>query len=420
MAEVVMDDMAIGNPVSPMAQLWRFGPLPRLPYSAVPFPSNWELWRNFPSAMQQSPEGKNLLEPGRRAGRELRSGSYSPQVFAGTVTPIPGWRCVHYDGIVALAACEHFERGLGGESMMAVLLIAGIGLVLAGLLTVGLGVQLDLSFGNTLILAGAMAACTGIILLGIWTVVRELKNIARRLGAGVAAESHAGTTLQSWAASATPDDQAREDGGFLFSRDQRAAENADHAEPASPRPWHEEAASRDSVRGDVPSAPGPVEAAPALKPRRNLLFSSSSRKERERALTRTTEPSAADRRPASPGPASPAAPPASESSEVPPATFDDAWPKSERSKGADAPPLRSSGRAPSTFTEAKAGAPAADRYPPAARNEDQPPVTVLKSGVVDGMAYSLYSDGSIEAQMPEGMMRFASIDELRSHLDQRP
>ena len=41
-------------------------------------------------------------------------------------------------------------------------------------------------------------------------------------------------------------------------------------------------------------------------------------------------------------------------------------------------------------------------------------------GVVDGMAYSLYSDGSIEAQMPEGMMRFASIDELRAHLDQRP
>ncbi len=48
-----------------------------------------------------------------------------------------------------------------------------------------------------------------------------------------------------------------------------------------------------------------------------------------------------------------------------------------------------------------------------------PDVVVVKSGVVDGMAYSLYSDGSIEAQMPEGMMRFASIDELRTHLDQR-
>jgi hypothetical protein len=309
------------------------------------------------------------------------------------------------------------------SSMMVLLLIAGIGLVLAGLLTVGFGVQLDLSFGNTLILAGAMAACTGMILLGIWTVVRELKNIARRLGAGVAAEPHAGTMLQSAAAGAAPDDLAQEDGGFFFSRDQLAAENAGHAEPAAawsppPRPWREEAASRDRVRGDVPSTPEPVEAAPALKPRRNLLFSSSSRKERERAQARTTEPSAADLRPGSRGPAFPAAPPASESSEVPTVTFDYAWPKSERSKGGDAPPLRSSGRAPSTFTEA--GEPAADRYPPASQNEDQPPVTVLKSGVVDGMAYSLYSDGSIEAQMPEGMMRFGSIDELRSHLDQRP
>ena len=53
------------------------------------------------------------------------------------------------------------------------------------------------------------------------------------------------------------------------------------------------------------------------------------------------------------------------------------------------------------------------------RREEPQAVTVLKSGVVDGMAYSLYSDGSIEAQMPEGMMRFASIDELRAHLDQR-
>ena len=83
-------------------------------------------------------------------------------------------------------------------------------------------------------------------------------------------------------------------------------------------------------------------------------------------------------------------------------------------------PPRRSVRTPSTLTEPAALAPSADRYPPAPRSEDQPPVTVLKSGVVDGMAYSLYSDGSIEAQMPEGMMRFASIDELRAHLDHRP
>ncbi|HXX50060.1 MAG TPA: DUF308 domain-containing protein, partial [Xanthobacteraceae bacterium] len=46
------------------------------------------------------------------------------------------------------------------------------------------------------------------------------------------------------------------------------------------------------------------------------------------------------------------------------------------------------------------------------------PVSVLKSGVVDGMAYTLYSDGSIEAQLPQGTLRFGSITELRHHLEQ--
>lgn len=45
------------------------------------------------------------------------------------------------------------------------------------------------------------------------------------------------------------------------------------------------------------------------------------------------------------------------------------------------------------------------------------PVTILKSGVIDGMAYTLYTDGSIEAQLPTGLMRFASIDDLRTYLE---
>jgi hypothetical protein len=44
------------------------------------------------------------------------------------------------------------------------------------------------------------------------------------------------------------------------------------------------------------------------------------------------------------------------------------------------------------------------------------PVAILKSGVVDGMAYTLYVDGSIEAELPHGTLRFASINELRDHL----
>jgi len=45
------------------------------------------------------------------------------------------------------------------------------------------------------------------------------------------------------------------------------------------------------------------------------------------------------------------------------------------------------------------------------------PVSVLKSGVVEGMAYTLYSDGSIEAQLPQGRLRFGSITELRHHIE---
>jgi hypothetical protein len=49
---------------------------------------------------------------------------------------------------------------------------------------------------------------------------------------------------------------------------------------------------------------------------------------------------------------------------------------------------------------------------------DEPRVAILKSGVIDGMAYTLYTDGSIEAELPQGTMRFATIDQLRMHLEQ--
>lgn len=303
--------------------------------------------------------------------------------------------------------------------MMIVLLVAGIGFLLAGLVAIGFGIPInEFGFGNTLILAGTVAACTGMLLLGLWTAVKELKTIARRLGPGATAELPAGAALEAAAAARGA---AAQGGGFLFSRDQ-PAEVAGTAEPASspgaaPAPWQEEAASRDRAASDAAAELEPVGAAPEAKRRRNLLFSSTSRKERERAQVRTGEPLAPDLLSPDLRPAPSAAPPSSETGEPPPATFEDAWPKPERTRPADASLPRRSSRTPSTFTEAGADA---DRQPPAARGEEQPPVTVLKSGVVDGMAYSLYSDGSIEAQMPEGMMRFASIDELRSHLDHRP
>jgi len=43
-------------------------------------------------------------------------------------------------------------------------------------------------------------------------------------------------------------------------------------------------------------------------------------------------------------------------------------------------------------------------------------VAVYKSGVIDGMAYTLYTDGSIEAELPRGRIRFASVDALQNYL----
>ena len=42
---------------------------------------------------------------------------------------------------------------------------------------------------------------------------------------------------------------------------------------------------------------------------------------------------------------------------------------------------------------------------------------ILKSGVIDGMPYTLYADGSIEAELPQGTVKFASVDALRAHLE---
>lgn len=46
----------------------------------------------------------------------------------------------------------------------------------------------------------------------------------------------------------------------------------------------------------------------------------------------------------------------------------------------------------------------------------EPSVTVLKSGTIGGMSYTLYSDGSIEADLPDGVLRFASLQDLRDHV----
>ena len=173
--------------------------------------------------------------------------------------------------------------------MVAVLLVGGIGLLLAGLLAIGFGIPVkEFSFGNTLILSGAIVACTGVMMLGLWIVVLELKNIARRFGLGIPLDARVGADLPP----AGPGCQSgsgrrRLSCSAATSRRRKIPVTGSRRAP----PWHEETASRDRAPG---ASEQPVEAAPAVKPRRNLLFSSTSRKERERAQARTAEPSAVD------------------------------------------------------------------------------------------------------------------------------
>jgi hypothetical protein len=276
------------------------------------------------------------------------------------------------------------------------MLVAGIGLVLAGLLAIAYGIGVQLSTGNTLIIAGMIGVCTGMIMLGFWTTVRELRNIAKQLGNGLP-EARGEAAARPVPPVAATRDAAPAGGGFP------AAEPfEDPFSPVAPPPWQNHAVLRDHPIPQ-PTHPEP----PPSKPKRNLMFSSTSRKERERAETRSGEALPPDLLSSDLRSRLPTVPPV-ETAE-PPAPFNDAWPRAGRARPGE--PQRRVGRMPPTLAEANAGP---------AHAEDQPEVIVLKSGIVDGMAYSLYSDGSIEAEMPEGLMRFASIDELRVHLDQRP
>jgi hypothetical protein len=247
---------------------------------------------------------------------------------------------------------------------MVALLIIGLGVLASGLFALVYSIPIkDFSFGNTLIVAGTVAACSGLILVAAAVVVRQLQRIAQRIEAlsvplarGEAAEPALAMPSRMAPPAPEPPSWPRPETMALGTVPADAA-----PEPVAPR-------------SAPPSlVPEPVAAPDAGKGRRNLLFV-SSRRERERSRVASGDP----------------VPPGAYSELKPPAAAPEA-------------PVR----------QAAAAAP----LPP---SEPVPAAVVVKSGAVDGMAYSLYSDGSIEAQLPEGMMRFASISELRAHLERKP
>ncbi len=294
--------------------------------------------------------------------------------------------------------------------MMSGMLVAAALAVLAGLGAIAIGIPVkEFSFGNTMILSGTIGVCTGLILFGFSTVLAELKMISNRLRTRTATD--ADVRMLQLPASANrsdpepppvfPAEDAPREGGLPRGR----ARMPDLPSPLSP-----------PLR-NLPPEPAAEEGAaePPQRSKRNLLFASESRRERERAERRGADAAASDFRSPPTGEPPPVPPDEPAAAETPP-RFEEGWPRPERSRMPE--PLR-----PPFSRRLARAAPAFAEPEPAPIVEPQatsvPAVSIIKSGVVDGMAYSLYSDGSIEAQMPEGMMRFGSIEELRTHLEGR-
>jgi hypothetical protein len=312
--------------------------------------------------------------------------------------------------------------------MSVILFILGILITGAGIVTIGFGIPInEFSLGNTLIVSGTTAVAAGLILIGLAAAVDQLAQIATALRPRAGARP-------------VPQPQADEP-----------------ALPGAPRPGQ----SPVQAQGQVPvpvkvpvkaPMPAPPRAPTFANPRAEEDSASSSAIERLRSsLARTDQKagdaadaedvpysSAAHATPAGPGSGSSLGPNGaaaaagagapealkkptldflfrSKSREPQPEPFDAVWPK--RGPRRSDEPAGAGESAKPAAAEAPIDRPPAPETAHASGPDELRPAAILKSGVVDGMAYTLYADGSIEAQLPQGTVRFGSIAELRSHIE---
>lgn len=296
--------------------------------------------------------------------------------------------------------------------MSVLLFVVGAIAVMVGVGMVGYGIPInEFSFGNTLIVAGTTAVVGGLIVIAISAAVSKLQRIAETL------------------ATRTPVRSSRPIEMFEPPSGSRAAPMPGQI-PFPPSPKSEAAVREAQPPADMAVEDHPAAAAaPTLRnpDRPAAVAEEFEAKEYEYVSLSPQQPmlapAAVDQgEPAPPPPVSDDAFPVAgmrpqpavdapwRSSPQPPlerqsetSYFDALWPA--ESRPAKSPVI---GEAKPEPKRDLAQAPA-----PEAQSE---PVAILKSGVVDGMAYTLYVDGSIEAELPQGTLHFASINELRDHL----
>jgi hypothetical protein len=283
-----------------------------------------------------------------------------------------------------------FYRGTGRGVMSVVLLVVGALTTLAGLLLVASGVTMhEGTFDGEAITPGTIAAIGGLLLIGMGLAVRELRRIERTLAERATARAAGAAETSENAAAEAPEAAVR----IPFPGKQKRQLQVAAPSLAQVPP------ERLSVK--FPNLQGREEG-PVV----------------EEQIRAVTPPAAAGN--ASGGMSASATPRLDvrahpmDAPDGVKASGIGAFLAAGRSRkdGAAVPAqaaLAVSPPEPAPQAEAAVERTAAGR--PAAT------VTALKSGVLEGMPYTLYSDGSIEAQLPQGTLRFGSITALREHID---
>jgi hypothetical protein len=291
---------------------------------------------------------------------------------------------------------------------MAVLLFSvGTFALVAGLVMVGFGIPInEFSFGNTLISAGTTAAVGGLIIIAVGVAVGQLRRIAEGLAGDLPARYAQPMDLVEATGASSPAVAIPDRVPFPPRPKTVTSFPKMGSLPGIPT----NTASDDGYgQFAAPTLPNPEEAPMAVEDEISLSppqpSGGSAPKAEVRGLAGRGQEPATSWKPSSASTPQVGSPPRP----LQPARFDAMWPpeaKSPKSSVSDdvKPPSAS----------------ARDKFPPERPEpEVQKPraVAILKSGVVDGMGYTLYVDGSIEAELPQGTLRFASINELRSHLE---
>jgi hypothetical protein len=314
--------------------------------------------------------------------------------------------------------------------MYAFLLILGTVIAAAGVVLIGPGLPFGgRDYDPSIVTPGAVAIVGGLILIGLALAVRVLGRIEKAL----AARPLPHPVLQEEVATPATEEPAAAAPARIPFPPKPIAEPAPPPVPAvaTARVLPEDAAL-ERLREKFPTlvrlenAPVVEDADVSLSPKPSVRADETVAETNDAVAHRTNGAAPARIEPRLEVQAGPASRPERAKN------FEAFWPKKQRpGREAQAPaalqPIVQQPAAPAPPVEPlltpepvqfQFREPAPELRPVAPAPEAPATITILKSGVVDGMAYTLYSDGSIEAQLPQGTLRFGSITELRNHIEQ--